>query len=163
MEKKERFLVLLRHGIAEERSATKADAERELTAEGHRRMKEIARGLATLLPKAEAIVSSPLRRCQQTSEWVKRAYDNAIAVETSGALAPDGEVAAFRELVEGLTVRRAILVGHEPTLTRFMLDLTRMKDDAPELKKGGCYGICIDAGAAAHLEWMLPPRAMRRV
>jgi len=162
MEKGQRFLVLLRHGIAEDRSVTKADGERELTDEGHRRMKEIARGLRKLLPKAEAIYSSPLARCRQTADWVARAYDETLGVETTEALAPDSEVAAFRELVDGISVRRAILVGHEPTLTRFMLDLTRMKADGLELKKGGCYGIRIDA-AAAYLEWMLPPRVTRRL
>lgn len=163
MEKGERFLVLLRHGIAEERGVTKADGERELTDEGHRRMKEIARGLRRMLPKAEAIYCSPLLRCKQTADWVARAYDETLAVETTEALAPDSELAAFRELVDGMHVRRAILVGHEPTLTRFMLDLTRMTADALELKKGGCYGIRVDAQGAAQLEWMLPPRVTRRL
>ena len=140
---------------------TKADGERELTDEGHRRMKEIARGLRKLLPKAEAIYSSPLVRCRQTAEWVSRAYDE-LEIQTTEALAPDAEIAAFRELVGGISARRAILVGHEPTLTRFMLDLTRMTADGLELKKGGCYGIRIDA-AAAHLEWLLPPRVTRRL
>lgn len=162
MEKGQRFLVLLRHGIAEERNMTKADGERELTEEGHRRMKEIARGLRKLLPKAEAIYSSPLVRCRQTADWVARAFDESIDVQTTEALAPDAEVAAFRELVAGISARRAILVGHEPTLTRFMLDLTAMKADGLELKKGGCYGVRVDA-AAAHLEWLLSPRVTRRL
>ncbi len=157
MKKGERFLVLLRHGIAEERGADKPDAERPLTGEGHRRMKEIARGLRKLLPKVEAIVSSPLVRCKQTADWVSRAYDD-LAVETTEALAPDGDLAAFR-----IQARRAILVGHEPTLTRFMLDLTGMTSEALELKKGGCYGIRVDAEGAAQLEWLLPPRVTRRV
>lgn len=163
MEKGQRFFVLLRHGIAEERNATKADGERELTDEGHRRMKEIARALRKLLPKAQAIYSSPLLRCRQTAEWVARAYDGTLTVNTTEALAPDSELPAFRELVDGIGVRRAILVGHEPTLTRFMLDLTRMKADALELKKGGCYGIRMNAQGLAQLEWMLPPRVTRRV
>ena len=162
MEKGQRFLVLLRHGIAEERSVTKADGERELTDEGHRRMKEIARGLRKLLPKAEAIYSSPLVRCKQTADRVARVYDD-LEIVTTEALAPDSELPAFRELVAGITVRRAILVGHEPTLTRFMLDLTRMTAEALELKKGGCYGIRVDAQGVAQLEWMLPPRVTRRV
>ena len=43
----------------------------------------------------------------------------------------------------------------EPTL--------RFHSDSPiELKKGGCYGLRLTADGNAHLEWMLPPRAMRR-
>jgi phosphohistidine phosphatase len=159
MEKGERFIVLLRHGIAEDRDGSKPDEQRELTEDGHRRMKEIARGLAELFPKAETIVSSSLRRAAQTAEWVSRAYD--LPVETSDALAPDSDETQFRKLLESVTARRAIFVGHEPTLSAFMLALTGMQG-AIELKKGSCYGIRIDAAGAGHLEWMLPPRAMRR-
>ncbi len=162
MEQEERFIVLLRHGIAEERAAGKPDEERELTADGHRRMKQIARGLARLLPKAEVIVSSPLVRARQTAECVARAYSRAIPLEGSPALAPDSNVDRFRELLAGVSARRAIFVGHEPTLSELMLALTGLSG-AIELKKGGCYGIRIDAGEAAHLEWMLPPRALRGV
>jgi len=38
------------------------DEDRSLTAEGHARMKQIARGLEQALPKANAIYSSPLLR-----------------------------------------------------------------------------------------------------
>ena len=153
------FIVLLRHGIAEERDGSKPDEERELTEDGHKRMKQIARSLARLFPKAETIISSPLVRARQTAEWVSRAYD--LPVKTSDALAPDSDATRFRKLLDGLSVERAILVGHEPTLSAFMLALTGMSGDI-ELKKGGCYGVRIDANGAAHLEWMLPPRAMRR-
>jgi len=153
------FIVLLRHGIAEERDGSKPDEDRELTEDGHERMKQIARGLKQLFPKAEAIITSPLVRARQTAEWVSKAYD--IGFTTSDALKPDSDAARFRELVGGLSVKRAILVGHEPTLSAFMLALTGMSGDI-ELKKGGCYGIRTDAEGAAQLEWMLPPRAMRR-
>ena len=159
MEKSERFIILLRHGIAEDRDGSKPDVQRELTEDGHRRMKEIARGLAELFPKVETIVSSPLRRAAQTAEWISRAYD--LPVETSDALAPDSDEKRFRKLLDGVTARRAIFVGHEPTLSAFMLALSGMNGDI-ELKKGGCYGVRIGPDGAAHLEWMLPPRAMRR-
>jgi len=44
-----RFIVLLRHGIAEDRSEDKPDADRKLTEAGKRRMKKIAKSLAKLL------------------------------------------------------------------------------------------------------------------
>ena len=159
MEKGERFIVLLRHGIAGDRDGSKPDEERELTEDGHRRMKEIARGLQELFPKAETIISSPLVRAQQTAKWVSKAYD--LPVETSPALSTDSDADQFRKLVESVTARRAIFVGHEPTLSAFMLALTGMTGEI-ELKKGGCYGIRLGADGAGRLEWMLPPRAMRR-
>jgi phosphohistidine phosphatase len=153
------FLVLLRHGIAEDRDGTKPDDERELTEVGHKRMKQIGRGLARLFPKVEAIISSPLVRARQTAEWVSKAYD--LPIEFSDALAPDSDEERFRTLVDGLSLQRVILVGHEPTLSAFMRALTGMQGEI-ELKKGGCYGVRIDDNRAARLEWMLPPRAMRR-
>ena len=158
MEQGERFIILLRHGIAEELCEDKPDEQRELTDDGHRKMKKIGRGLAELFPKAESIVTSPLRRAVQSAEWVVHAYD--IPLEISPALAPDSDEARFRELLGSVSAQRAIFVGHEPTLSAFMLALTGMTG-VIELKKGGCYGVRIDASGVGHLEWMLPPRAMK--
>ncbi len=160
MREGERFLVLLRHGIAEDRDGSKPDAERELTEAGHKRMKEIGRGLAELFPKAELIISSPLVRARQTAEWVVRSYKD-VSMELSDAMATDSDVTKFRRLVDSLTLRRVILVGHEPTISTFMLALTGISGEI-ELKKGGCYGVRLAPDGAGRLEWMLPPRAMRR-
>lgn len=160
MKEGQRFVILLRHGLAEELTPEKTDAERELTEEGHRKMKKLAKGLYKLFPKAEVIVSSSLRRAVQTAEWISNAYGHA-PVEISEALAPDSNETRFRELLDSLTARRAIFIGHEPMLSIFMLTLTAMAGEI-ELAKGGCYGIRIDADGSARLEWMLPPRAMRK-
>jgi len=151
-----KFLVLLRHGIAEDPTPEKSDADRELTAKGRRRMEAIAEGLARLFPDAEAIYSSPAVRAMQTAEPVAKEY--GLKIETSDALAP-GQPS--RKLIEQVAVDYAIFVGHEPTLSGLMLELTKTEGEI-ELKKGGCYGIAFD-GDSAHLEWMLPPRVLRRL
>lgn len=156
----QRFVILLRHGLAEELTSEKADAERDLTEEGRRKMKKAGKGLYELFPKAEVIVSSPLRRAVQSAEWVSKAYGDA-PVEISEALAPDSNETRFRELLDSVTARRAIFIGHEPMLSIFMLTLTAMVGEI-ELAKGGCYGIRIEPDGSARLEWMLPPRAMKR-
>ena len=155
----EKFIVLLRHGIAEPHGSRADDDARELTDTGRRRMKEIAEGLRAIFPKAETIHSSPLIRCTQTAEYVAKAYGWKLEVRLTEALRPGGEAGAF---IEQLSERRAICVGHEPGLSELMLAITRMHADrAIELKKGGCYGIRIAEDGAAQLEWMLPPRALR--
>jgi len=157
----EKFIVLLRHGIAQPRG-TEPDEARELTADGHRRMRQIARGLNLVFPKAEAIVSSPLRRCVQTAEWVMKAFDGELELQTDPALRPETGVDAVRTLIDEMPARRIILVGHEPSLTECMLHLTKMHaDHALELKKGGCYGVRIGEDGEASLEWLLPPRVLR--
>src|SRR5438094_453544 len=77
---RDRFVVLLRHGIAEEKSEGKTDADRSLTSEGHARMKQIAKGLERAFPKAQAIYSSPLLRATQTALWVSKGYRLRIKV-----------------------------------------------------------------------------------
>ena len=159
----EKFVVLLRHGIAEPHGARSDDDARILTATGNRRMKQIGRGLATRFPKAEVIYSSSLIRGVETAEWVEKGYGSSIAVKTYDALKPDASVDDFRALIAGSEARRIICVGHEPNLSTAMLAVTKMSSDgAIELKKGGCYGVRMFADGSAQLEWMLPPRVLRR-
>ena len=157
----ERFLVFLRHGIAEDPSEEKKDEDRGLTSEGHAKMKEIARGLANALPKAGAIYSSPLLRAVQTALWVSKAYRSRASVNTVDALKPDATKKAFLALLKTIEEPRAILVGHEPSLTAHVSALTGV--DVPELKKGGCYGVRLLADGKAELEWLLPPRLLRKL
>jgi phosphohistidine phosphatase len=163
MEPNEKFIVLLRHGIAEPHGARANDDARILTETGNRRMKQIGRGLAKRFPKAEVIYSSPLIRCVETAEWVEKGYRGSIAVKTYDALKPDAGVDDIRALIDASEARRIICVGHESNLSTAMLSLTKMTSDGPiELKKGGCYGIRISSDGHATLEWMLPPRVLRR-
>ena len=163
MDEGERFLVLLRHGEAEEAREGVDDAERALTSEGHARMKEIARGLEHLFPKAQAIYASPLKRAVQTAMWVAKAYRSRVKVEIGDALKPGVPFADFRAFVDAVPHKRIILVGHEPTLTDDALALLGVHVSALELKKGGCYGIRLRPNATPVLEWLLSPRVLRRL
>src|SRR6267154_2541713 len=80
------LIVLLRHGIAEEKGGGKPDEERRLTREGHEKMKRVSRALAGILPDADAIYSSPLVRAYETAEWVAKAYEKKLEIETTTAL-----------------------------------------------------------------------------
>lgn len=157
----ERFIVLLRHGIAEDPSPGKKDEDRGLTAEGHARMKRIARGLENVLPKAQAIYASPLLRAVQTALWVSKGYRSRTNVTTSDALVPSATTKQFLALVKSIQERRAVIVGHEPVLTAGLQALTGV--EGVELKKGGCYGIRLRSDGTATLEWVLPPRILRKL
>jgi phosphohistidine phosphatase len=159
----ERFIVLLRHGIAEEASAEKKDEDRGLTREGHARMKEIARGLERVLPKAQAIYTSPLLRAVQTALWVSKGYKSRANINTTDALAPGASAKQFRAFIDSIAERRVVIVGHEPNLTRSMAALTGVDDAKLELKKGGCYGVRILEDGTGALEWLLPPRVLRKL
>ncbi|HUP45410.1 MAG TPA: histidine phosphatase family protein [Thermoanaerobaculia bacterium] len=161
---RERFLVLLRHGIAEDPTEGKADEDRSLTPEGHGRMKQIARGLERAFPKAQVICASPLLRAVQTALWISKGYRSRVKVETSDALIPGADPKEFVDLVAGITARRIILVGHEPNLTENMMELVGLTAARQfDLKKGGCYGIRLYADGGALLEWLLSPRILRKL
>lgn len=155
----EKLIVILRHGIASPKG-TAPEETRPLTEKGHARMKENARGLRALFPKAEAIFTSPLTRATQTADWVVKAYGN-LPLVTSDLLRPEAESGAMRKLIDATTLARFIVVGHEPSLTNGMLDVTKMQANALELKKGGCYAVRVFDDGTAQLEWMLPPKVLR--
>lgn len=153
---KDRFVLLLRHGVAEPHGAM-PDEARALTEEGNQKMKEIARALQRILPHIDEIHSSPLLRCRQTATHVADRYgiDVKIAEELRPGAAPR-ELNAVLGRAKGEVI---VCTGHEPTLTGMMLALTGLQNGAVELKKGGSYGVRIAGGSAA-LEWMLPPRVL---
>jgi phosphohistidine phosphatase len=164
MSETERFVVLLRHGIAEERSAKVKEEERALTAEGHQKMKEIAHGLARIFPDADAIYSSPLVRAMQTAEHVVKAYKGRLEIEITDALVPDASTKELRWLLAKSRARQIIAVGHEPNLTENVCALAALSNAARvELKKGGCYGVRLQADGNGVLEWVLTPRVLREV
>ncbi len=159
-----KFIVLLRHGIAEDRSDAKKDEDRSLTSEGHARMKQIARGLERIFPKAQAIYSSPLLRAVQTSLWVSKGYRSRIKVNTSDFVRPGTSGKEFVVFLQSLPERRVIIVGHEPALTEHFIRLIGLKNpDRIELKKGGCYGLRLRASGSASVEWLLSPKVLRKL
>ena len=61
-------LLLVRHGIAEDRSEGRRDGLRALTPAGRRRTTEVLERVVALGLVADRLVSSPLVRARQTAE-----------------------------------------------------------------------------------------------
>ena len=163
-DQRQRYLVLLRHGIAEERTASKPDDQRSLTTEGHARMKQIARGLECAFPKTQVIYSSPLLRAVQTALWVSKGYRSRAKVETTDALRSGSSTEDFIQFIRSIPQRRIVVVGHEPNLSSNLKALIAVDDGAAfELKKGGCYCVRLRPDGSAGLEWALSPRLLRKL
>ena len=161
---RERFLVLLRHGIAEDLAEGKTDEQRALTPEGHGQMKQIAKGVECAFPKAVAIYSSPLLRATQTALWISKGYRSRVKVNTVDALRPGARTAELRDFIEGIPERRAIIVGHEPNLSTILMQLIGFPSGrGVELEKGGCYGVRLHGDGTAVMEWLLSPRILRKL
>jgi phosphohistidine phosphatase len=127
-------LLLLRHGIAEERRPDLPDGERPLTARGICRTRAVLQRLVALELCCDQLFSSPLRRARQTAELAVEA-GLAPAGEVVAALAPGGEVGPLLQRAQGL--KRLALVGHEPDLGDLAARLIGARAGALALKKAG--------------------------
>lgn len=163
-------LLLLRHAIAEERSAAaapgKADLLRPLTEEGVRKMRHAAAGLARQLPELALIVTSPAVRCRATADLLAERYSRKPVLSELADLAPDGASAGVLEFLQAQRALPAVAcVGHEPNLSQLAALLLAGKEHSfLELRKGGACLLEFAgrvAPGAALLLWHLAPGQLR--
>lgn len=108
---------LVRHGMAEETSATVPDEERHLTSEGREILQRAAVGLRHLGITPEAILTSPLVRAVETARILARPVAPDVGIQPCPALAPGSPLAAiFNLLADYQGAGEILLVGHEPTM-----------------------------------------------
>src|SRR5262245_36571238 len=111
---------IMRHGPAEDESASGRDFDRALTPAGRERVMSVARALVQADEAPASIVSSPLVRALQTAEIVAAATklaDRGGNVETRREIAPGGAAIPLIEELRREKRRRVMLVGHEPDLS----------------------------------------------
>jgi phosphohistidine phosphatase len=161
-------LYLLRHGIAEDQSPSGTDHDRRLTARGRVRMRRAAAGLRVLVGRVDVILTSPYPRAAETAVIAAAALPHAPKPHELDALTPDASpMETLRVLRSAAKGEHVMLVGHEPLLSGLAsLLLTGSTDGMRiELKKGGCIAVTIRTPAprAATLDWVVTPRALRRL
>jgi phosphohistidine phosphatase len=144
-------LWLLRHGEAVPHES-KPDAERELTARGERQAIAAGEGLARLGVEFSACYTSPKVRSRDTAKLACQAL-NIEPVE-SDELANGFDRDAALELVyahgdDG----RVLVVGHEPSFSQVVHDLTGARVD---FKKGGVVAIRVERGSGELLVLLRP-------
>jgi phosphohistidine phosphatase len=159
-------IYILRHGIAEEVSATQKDFDRALTDEGQRKVRQIAKAMQALELSFDLIVSSPLVRARETAAIVARAFAAENRLQLSETLAPRGSTRQLVELLHRLAPpwEDVLLVGHEPYLSRWIsLMVSGDENFAVTLKKGGLCRVSVTElkhGKCGSLEWLLTPKQM---
>jgi phosphohistidine phosphatase len=159
---------ILRHGIAEEESASGEDRDRVLTAEGIDRTIAAGKALRKLAIEFDAILSSPFARAWQTAEIVADQLDCKKLLHPMDELAANSSAAAaVKEL--GIVARNCssvLVVGHEPILSEMIsLLLSASPRLSIAMKKGGlCKLSCVRADpGAARLEWLLTAKHLSRM
>jgi phosphohistidine phosphatase len=162
-------IYLVRHAIAGPAAAGTSDADRALTPDGQRKMRRAAVGLKRLGVTPDVVLSSPLRRAQETAAVVASVLLSESAVEIYPSLAPGHDAA---DMVKGLrpyrSAREVMLVGHEPDMGRLASQLLTGNAALVPLpfKKGAVAAIQVDTvppRSAGELLWFMTPRQLRAV
>lgn len=162
-------IYLVRHGIAGPATAEVNDANRCLTAEGTRKLTRVAAGLKHLGVVPDVVLTSPLRRAEETAAVLVGILAPDIKVEVYPPLAPGHDAA---EVANGLSAHRhadsLMLVGHQPDLGELASYLLTGSSNLAVLpfKKGGVAAVrtaTVPPRAAGILEWFLTPKQLRAI
>lgn len=118
-------LIIWRHAEAEEQAPGQDDAERALTAKGHKQARKVAAWLDRKLPSQCRILASPAKRTRQTADALDRKY------KTSDELATMTTAERILAAVNWPDSKEPVLiVGHQPTLGHLVsLLLTGVEQD----------------------------------
>ncbi len=122
-------LYLLRHAIAEERSASGIDAQRVLTAAGISQITITAQAMRALNIQINTIATSPFYRARQTADIIAHSYQLPPVVDER--LAPGLDINVINHIVQQIPTHNIIIVGHEPDLSWLVWSLAGQRITMP--------------------------------
>jgi phosphohistidine phosphatase len=156
-------LYVMRHGPAEDQSASGVDGERALTAAGRERVRAVARRLVEEGEEPSQVVTSPLVRAVQTAEIVAlgtKLGERGGTITVARELAPGGSAVAFARRLAAAGVKRILFVGHEPDLSNLVAGLLGTFDTPFE--KATVVGLHLPGGdATPRLRFVLEGKSLR--
>lgn len=155
-------LLLLRHGVAEDAGPATGhrDEPRALTHAGAARMRVQARGMAALGIAPEAVLTSPLTRCVQTTAIVCEALGGTPREDRR--LRPGMALDQVADLLLELPgVGSVLLCGHQPDLSALVRDLTR--GGLVDFRRGTLAALDVEEPrpGGGRLRALYPPAALR--
>ena len=159
-------LLIIRHAIAVPHGTPGIpDERRPLTPEGEARFRECARGIAALVERPDALLTSPWLRARQTAEIAAAAWGRSELVESESLAGGSFEEQA--EVIDRYPKDATVaVVGHEPHVSALLARILGCRDeDRLAFKKGGAAlvdvaGRLADGGS---LVFFLPPRVLKRL
>jgi phosphohistidine phosphatase len=157
-------LLIVRHAIAVPHGTSGvADHDRPLTDDGRKKFRRVARGVATLVRRPDALLTSPHRRARQTAELLADAW-KGITPEPEEALATGDFAGLETRLASYQPEQLVAIVGHEPHLSGLLAHLVDAR--SPErfaFRKGGCAMVELKGALSAggQLHWFARPRMFR--
>jgi phosphohistidine phosphatase len=157
-------IYLLRHGIAIEREDWDGDdSKRPLTREGEKQLEKISKALKKMDLEFDLILSSPYERAKKTAEIVTDKLGLEKSLKFSDDLTPEGDPENLVAEINKLKSENAMLVGHEPYLSKLVSLLISENDIEIDFKKAGLCKLKIEKlkfGRCAKFCWLLTPKQM---
>jgi phosphohistidine phosphatase len=161
-------LFILRHASAGLRRPNPIlDVKRPLDKDGKAQCLQLAHVLNALNLSFDLVVSSPLKRSQQTAQLVatETGYEQNVLIST--ALSPSATFTQFQRLLrECAPFENVLVVGHNPNITQFLGQLLGCSatDSSTaariRLRKGSLARLNLQRGPAV-LQSLLDPRTVR--
>jgi len=152
---------LLRHGIAEGKSAKGGDAARELTAEGRAELKHVLKAAAKAGVKPALILTSPYVRARGTADLAKKILETKADVIETSTLVPEGQPQmVWAEMSDHRAERSLMLVGHNPLLERMVAHLLGTPTLQFQFEKGAIVALELSnfrGQPDGVLQWILTP------
>src|SRR5437868_13711877 len=113
-------IFLLRHATAQLRRAQLSDRDRRLTSAGHKELEAVAKAIAKMKLRPDAILASPYRRAWDTALGVSHAlHSGPKPVELAALIPGSNPTRLWTELKKHHSAKSVMLVGHEPLLSEF--------------------------------------------
>jgi phosphohistidine phosphatase len=141
---------LLRHGIAEDVGPSGRDADRALTSEGRKKLRQVLQRAKKAGLKPDLVLSSPYKRAVGTAELAVEVLGCPYGVIETAVLTPGARPEqVWAEIRAHKQARRMVLAGHEPLfsqLAAYLLDSPSLNVD---FKKGAMMRIDFEATGAA--------------
>ena len=152
---------LLRHGIAEGKSAKGGDAARELTAEGRAELKHVLKAAAKAGVKPALILTSPYVRARGTADLAKKILETKADVIETSTLVPEGQPQmVWAEMSDHRAERSLMLVGHNPLLEQLLAHLLGTPTLQFQFEKGTIVALELSnfrGQPDGVLQWILTP------
>lgn len=164
-------LYVLRHGRAVEPGTLEypEDRDRPLTADGARRVRKIAEGMAKMKLQFDLILSSPYARAFKTAEIAAETFQQRERVRLCDELKCESPLEMLVQTlgIAFLEHSRILAVGHEPNLSQLISLLVSGSVHCQiPLKKGGlCKMTCetLIFGQCALLDFLLTPKQLMQI
>lgn len=121
-----KYIILYRHGIAEDKTEYENDSERPLSIRGKNVLKKSTPGFKTMLGNHEnfIIYTSPLLRATQTADTLA-GYLGTGEPKIRDFLATGGHVSLLKKLLEDVDPGDVVIVvGHQPYLSVWSQELS---------------------------------------